>query len=67
LHGRHRAPPLLTPSCQEGLNASGNYSDGSGLGSATNVQGPDGALKLPADGNPFPAIEGAQQGGLFAR
>lgn len=32
-----------------------------------NVQGPDGALKLPADGNPFPAIEGAQQGGLFAR
>ena len=33
----------------------------------TNVQGPDGALSLPADGNPFPAIEGAQQGGLFAR
>jgi hypothetical protein len=27
---------------------------------------PDGTLNLPADGNPFPHISGARQGGLFA-
>ncbi len=27
---------------------------------------PDGTLNLPADGNPFPSMPGAKQGGLFA-
>jgi hypothetical protein len=31
-----------------------------------NTQSPDGTLNLPADGNPFPAMPGAKQGGLFA-
>jgi len=31
-----------------------------------NTQTPDGNLNLPADGNPFPSIPGAKQGGLFA-
>lgn len=30
------------------------------------IQNPDGTLNLPADGNPFPSIPGAKQGGLFA-
>lgn len=30
-----------------------------------NARNPDGSLKLPADGNPFPAMQGAKQGGLF--
>jgi hypothetical protein len=30
-----------------------------------NVQGPDGTLNLPADGNPFPSLDGAKQGGLL--
>jgi hypothetical protein len=30
-----------------------------------NATNPDGSLNLPADGNPFPAIQGAKQGGLF--
>ena len=30
------------------------------------VQNTDGSLNLPANGNPFPAIAGAKQGGLFA-
>lgn len=29
-----------------------------------NVQNPDGSLNLPADGNPFPSMPNAQQGGL---
>jgi len=31
-----------------------------------NAQTPDGMLNLPADGNPFPGMPGAKQGGLFA-
>jgi len=31
-----------------------------------NTQTPDGSLNLPADGNPFPSMPGAKQGGLFA-
>ncbi|HWZ97544.1 MAG TPA: hypothetical protein VN025_07275 [Candidatus Dormibacteraeota bacterium] len=31
-----------------------------------NTQNPDGTLNLPADGNPFPGMPGAIQGGLFA-
>lgn len=31
-----------------------------------NTQNPDGSLNLPADGNPFPGMPGAKQGGLFA-
>src|SRR5260370_1930824 len=31
-----------------------------------NTQSPDGTLNLPADGNPFPSMPGAKQGGLFA-
>ncbi|HLZ84318.1 MAG TPA: hypothetical protein VKQ54_12190 [Caulobacteraceae bacterium] len=31
-----------------------------------NAQAADGTLTLPADGNPFPSMPGAQQGGLFA-
>jgi hypothetical protein len=31
-----------------------------------NAQNPDGSLNLPADGNPFPNMPGAKQGGLFA-
>jgi hypothetical protein len=31
-----------------------------------NTQSPDGSLNLPADGNPFPSMPGANQGGLFA-
>jgi hypothetical protein len=31
-----------------------------------NAQNPDGTLNLPADGNPFPGMPGAKQGGLFA-
>lgn len=31
-----------------------------------NAQNPDGSLNLPADGNPFPSMPGAKQGGLFA-
>jgi len=31
-----------------------------------NTQNPDGSLNLPADGNPFPSMLGAKQGGLFA-
>ena len=31
-----------------------------------NTQSPDGTLNLPADGNPFPSMAGATQGGLFA-
>ncbi len=31
-----------------------------------NAQNPDGSLNLPADGNPFPAMPNARQGGLFA-
>jgi hypothetical protein len=31
-----------------------------------NSQNPDGSLNLPANGNPFPSIPGAKQGGLFA-
>jgi hypothetical protein len=30
------------------------------------IQNPDGTLNLPANGNPFPAMRGAKQGGLFA-
>jgi len=30
-----------------------------------NATNPDGSLNVPADGNPFPAIQGAKQGGLF--
>jgi len=30
------------------------------------LQNPDGTLNLPANGNPFPAMPGAKQGGLFA-
>jgi hypothetical protein len=30
-----------------------------------NAQNPDGSLNVPADGNPFPAIQGAKQGGLL--
>jgi hypothetical protein len=33
---------------------------------AEQVANPDGTLNLPADGNPFPALRGARQGGLFA-
>lgn len=31
-----------------------------------NTQSPDGSLNLPANGNPFPSMPGAKQGGLFA-
>jgi hypothetical protein len=31
-----------------------------------NAQPAAGTLNLPADGNPFPAMPGARQGGLFA-
>jgi hypothetical protein len=31
-----------------------------------NAQPAAGTLNLPADGNPFPAMPGAKQGGLFA-
>lgn len=31
-----------------------------------NAQSPDGSLNLPANGNPFPGMPGAKQGGLFA-
>jgi hypothetical protein len=31
-----------------------------------NTQSPDGSLNLPANGNPFPNMPGAKQGGLFA-
>jgi hypothetical protein len=31
-----------------------------------NAQAADGTLTLPADGNPFPVMPGARQGGLFA-
>jgi hypothetical protein len=31
-----------------------------------NVQEPDGTLNLPADGNPFPSLDGAKQGGLLS-
>jgi hypothetical protein len=31
-----------------------------------NATNPDGSLSVPADGNPFPAIQGAKQGGLFS-
>jgi hypothetical protein len=31
-----------------------------------NATNPDGSLNLPADGNPFPSMPGAKQGGLFA-
>jgi hypothetical protein len=31
-----------------------------------NAQSPDGTLNLPANGNPFPSMQGARQGGLFA-
>jgi hypothetical protein len=30
-----------------------------------NATNPDGSLNVPADGNPFPTIQGAKQGGLF--
>jgi len=30
-----------------------------------NATNPDGSLNVPADGNPFPAIQGAKQGGLL--
>jgi hypothetical protein len=30
-----------------------------------NIQNPDGTLNLPADGNPFPTMQGSQQGGIF--
>jgi len=30
-----------------------------------NIQNADGTLNLPADGNPFPAMQGSKQGGLF--
>ena len=30
-----------------------------------NATNPDGSLNVPADGNPFPSIQGAKQGGLF--
>lgn len=32
-----------------------------------NAQNPDGSLSLPANGNPFPNMPGAQAGGLFTR
>lgn len=32
-----------------------------------NAQAQDGSLNLPADGNPFPSMPGAKQGGLFAK
>src|SRR6516164_9400428 len=31
-----------------------------------NSLNPDGSLNLPANGNPFPSMQGAKQGGLFA-
>ncbi len=31
-----------------------------------NSENPDGSLNLPANGNPFPSMPGAKQGGLFA-
>jgi hypothetical protein len=32
-----------------------------------NAQTPDGTLNLPANGNPFPSMPGAKQGGLFSK
>ena len=53
------------PNLSNAAGADGPSAFGSMISLLQTIQNPDGTLNLPADGNPFPAMQGSQQGGLF--